>query len=129
MKKITLSILLLVLISSACIATHNRAGYITYNSVPGTNCLCDSFTLITYTRTSSLADRPSLTVNWGDNTSDTIQRAYKIPLDNLYPDVSKNAYYWVHCFPGPGTYTITMEDPNRNADVNNIPGSVNIPFF
>ena len=33
-----------------------------------------------------------------------------------------------HTFPGPGTYVIFMEDPNRNDGVRNIPNSVNTMF-
>jgi len=121
----------LIVFASSSYATHNRAGFITVKSIPGSYCLCDSIIITTYTKTSSLADRPTLPVDWGDNTSDSaVQRAYKLNLDTqLYPDVSINVYYTTHCFPGPGTYTITMEDPNRNQGVNNIPNSVNIPFF
>lgn len=43
--------------------------------------------------------------------------------------VKKNIYQTTHMFPGPGTYTIRSFDPNRNADVANIPNSANQPFY
>ena len=38
-------------------------------------------------------------------------------------DVKKNVYEGIHAYPGPGTYMITMEDPNRNHGICNIPGA------
>ncbi len=131
MKKILLYLLLVFVASTAVFATHNRAGFITYSVVPGSSCLCYNFTIITYTKTSSPADRPNLPIQWGDATSDTaVQRiGDKIQVGTQDQDVSMNIYKTQHCFPGPGTYTISLEDPNRNQDVRNIPGSVNVPFF
>jgi len=40
-------------------------------------------------------------------------------------DVKKNVYSIVHTYPGPGTYIISMTDPNRNQCIQNIPGSTN----
>ncbi len=130
MKKSLLLLFLIFAIAKVSFGTHNRAGYITYSVVPGSGCLCYNFTLVTYTKRSSPADRPYLPIVWGDNTSDTaVARdiAYPQQIGNL--DINVNVYYTTHCFPGPGTYTVSMEDPNRNEGVNNIPGSVNIPFF
>ena len=129
MKKITLTLLLIVLIASSSFATHNRSAYIYVKSLGG-DCLLDSVYIITYTRTSAPADRQSLPLNYGDGTTDTVQRSSKYSLDlNLYPDVSINIYPTTHHFPGAGTYKLTMFDQNRNAGVINIPGSVNIPIF
>ncbi len=47
-------------------ATHNRAGEITYVQISD---LTFEITITTFTYTLSLADRPSLTVEWGDNSS------------------------------------------------------------
>ncbi len=131
-KRILGVLMLMLLVSGVVFATHNRAGFITFKSIGGTNCLCDSFTIVTYTRTSSQADRPWLPISWGDGTSDSLRRTAKYDLGSNYPDISVNIYNIdgsYHCFPGPGTYTVSIEDPNRNADVRNIPSSVNVPFY
>ena len=105
-------------------ATHQRAGEITYKWITE---LKYEFTIVTYTYTPSPADRPELTINWGDGTYDVVPRTQKLNFPN---NISRNVYAGaVHIFPGNGTYTITLEDPNRNYGVLNIPNSVNVPFF
>ncbi|HIE15747.1 MAG TPA: hypothetical protein EYP69_02365, partial [Bacteroidales bacterium] len=116
---ISLSFLLQV---SFLFATHNRAGEITYRQIGP---LKYEITLVTYTYSLSIADRPSLEVSWGDGTSSIVYRDEKISLPNYY---NRNTYHGVHTYPGPGTYEIKMEDQNRNDGINNIPGSVNVPF-
>src|SRR4030043_1713686 len=103
-------------------ATHNRAGEITYTQMSD---LTYHFTITTFTYTLSLADRPSLDVNWGDNSISTAQRVEKTKLPNYY---QKNVYLIDHTFPGPGVYRIVVQDPNRNLGVLNIPNSVNVVF-
>lgn len=104
-------------------ATHMRAGEITYKYVSG---LTYEITIVTYTYTPSLADRPDYEVFWGDGTSSIIPRIEKIDLPD---DISRNTYVGTHPFPGPDTYIISLEDPNRNEGVVNIPYSVNVPFY
>jgi len=104
-------------------ATHERAGEITYRHLYG---LTYEFTVTTYTYTPSPADRDSLEVKWGDGTMQGVARVEKINYPN---DISRNKYVAIHTFPGSGFYTVSMEDPNRNYGVINIPNSVNIPFY
>lgn len=104
-------------------ATHQRAGEISFEHVAG---LTYRFTIVTYTYTPSPADREELEINWGDATSSMVARVRKVNLDN---DISVNTYITEHTYPSTGTYAITLEDPNRNAGIVNIPNSVNIPFF
>ena len=105
------------------LATHQRAGEITYTHEGG---LTYKFTITTYTYTPSQADRPIIEIFWGDGTSTEISRSVNRPLEN---DIKLNQYTASHTFPAAGTYSITFEDPNRNAGIVNIPNSVNIPFF
>lgn len=104
-------------------ATHNRAGEITFTHVSG---LTYEFKVVTYTYSLSPADRPTLDINWGDNTSSTISRYQKTQLPNY---VNLNVYKGTHTFSGNGSFTISVEDPNRNGGVINIPNSINIPFY
>ena len=127
MKSRFLRILLIfiVLIGSIghVLATHQRAGEISYTHISG---LTFRFTIITYTYTPSPADRPEIEVWWGDGTSSIIQRHSK---ENLENNISKNTYITDHTFSAVGTFHVTFEDPNRNAGIVNIPSSVEIPFF
>lgn len=104
-------------------ATHERAGEITYRHISG---LTYEIKLITYTYAPSPADRPELEIKWGDGTS-TI-----VPRDNytdITPFIRRNIYIGQHTYTGPATYKISLEDPNRNYGIINIPNSVNIPFY
>jgi gliding motility-associated-like protein len=104
------------------LATHNRAGEITLRQV---NDLTYEITITTYTYTLSGADRPELEVQWGDNTTSISPRVLIVNLPN---DYRRNVYISRHTFPGPGTYAIVVQDPNRNFGVKNIPNSVNVIF-
>lgn len=130
MKKFLFALFLTVYAFFSVYATHQRAGEITYRWLYG---LTYEVTIITYTYTPSPADRPELELFWGDGTSDIIQRVEQVHLPN---NISYNRYTYdgpgtggQHTFPAPGTYTLSMEDPNRNAGVINIPNSVNIPMY
>jgi gliding motility-associated-like protein len=103
-------------------ATHNRAGEITYRWISG---YTYEITVTTFTYVLSQADRRELEVQWGDGTSMIVARVEQIILPNLY---YRNKYVTQHSYPGPVTYKILMQDPNRNYGVRNIPNSVNVIF-
>ncbi|MCX8147997.1 gliding motility-associated C-terminal domain-containing protein [Thermaurantimonas aggregans] len=129
----------LILYSFVLHGTHNRAGEITYRHISG---LTYEITITTYTKESSVAaDRCSLTVWWGDNTTSVLNRLNGPTNLNCGPgigmgvslananDVKLNIYRGTHTYPSAGIYTISMEDPNRNGGVSNIPGSISVPFY
>jgi len=125
MMKTIYSILLIVCIAvTNAFATHNRAGEITYRQLTD---LTFEVTIITYTATGpgNTADRPQLEILWGDNTGDILPRVEEVFLPDYY---KRNRYVGVHTYPGPGIYTLVVEDPNRNFGVENIPNSVNTLF-
>jgi gliding motility-associated-like protein len=118
-------ILLLCLASLAFVninATHNRAGEITYIQLSD---LTYEITITTFTYTLSFADRPTLNVEWGDNSTSIAPRVGILTLPNFY---KRNIYKINHTYPGPGIYKIIVQDPNRNQGVKNIPNSVNVVF-
>ncbi|MCO6501032.1 MAG: gliding motility-associated C-terminal domain-containing protein [Vicingus serpentipes] len=113
--------ILFILTSSNAVATHNRAGEITFKHISG---LTYEITITTYTKDSSPADRPNLEIFWGDGTSlDSIARTNTILLGN---DIRKNIYIDRHTYPGPNPspYIVSIEDPNRNAGIINLSGSL-----
>lgn len=138
MKRLFLSFFLLLMCLSA-FATHNRGGEITYRHVSG---YTYEITVTTITFSESTADRCELEIFWGDGKSDIISRVngeYGLSpsgyycmtgelLDN-YNDVRVNKYVATHTYPGNGEFIISVEDPNRNYGVINIPNSVNVPFY
>ncbi len=106
-------------------ATHQRAAEITYKHLSGTTY---EITVTMFTRTSSPADdtRDFMPIKWGDNTQEEIPR---IVFQDLGADITLNIYKGTHTFPGTGSYIISVEDPNRNNGVINIPNSVNVPMY
>jgi hypothetical protein len=124
MKKITLIYIVFISSFLQVYATHNRAGEITYKQL---SMYTYEVTVYTYTNTAPgvVADRPELTVEWGDNTSTVVRRDEQIYLPYYY---KRNKYIGVHTFPGPGTFEIVVQDPNRNEGVINIASSVNVMF-
>lgn len=111
----------------SAMATHNRAGEITYRHLNG---FTYEVTITTCTKTSVIADRQWLNINWGDSPPgaqlDSLERESATPFAGL--DAQQNIYIGTHTYPGPGIYTLSMEDPNRNGGVTNIGSSVDIPF-
>ena len=127
------------LISTEGIASHNRAGEITYEWQSG---FTYKITIVTYTKASSQADRCELEVEYSDNTVDTLFRQNGTDwtvcgnpigsgelVGSLGTDIQMNIYIGYHTFPGPGVYVISMLDPNRNEGVENMLDSFNTPFF
>ncbi|MFC2096640.1 gliding motility-associated C-terminal domain-containing protein, partial [Bacteroidota bacterium] len=104
------------------VATHNRAGEITYTQISE---LTYEITVTTYTYTLSNVDREELEVEWGDGTYTIVPRHDLLELPDYY---QRNRYIARHTFPGPGIYVVLVQDPNRNFGVENIPNSVNTVF-
>ena len=115
--------LILILALLPVFATHERAGDITYRHISG---LTYEINLVTYTYSVSPADRPSMTIDFGDGTSDDVMRYRQDYLGNF---INCNYYTCRHTYPSSGSYTISTEDPDRNQGIVNIPNSVNIPFY
>ena len=122
-KLLFVSALLFCLAFSAK-ATHQRAAEITYTWLGGN---AYEFTLTCYTYTPSPAglQRDSLLVQWGDGLEEYIPR---VVLQNLGDDYTLNVYKQIHNFASSGTFTISMEDANRNYGVVNVPNSVMVPM-
>ncbi len=124
-KRITVLFVFLLLAITSTWATHQRAAEITYSWVTD---LTYEFTVTMYTYTPSPADelRPTLPIRWGDNTISDIPR---IVFEDQGNDYTLNIYKMKHTFPAAASYTISVEDPNRNLGVVNIPNSVNVPMY
>jgi gliding motility-associated-like protein len=125
--------------ATTAFATHNRAGEIIIEQISPCTSNMVRCTIVTYTKTSSVAaDRDTLTLCWGDGTCQQVARVngpqpnpseppQGVPGDN---DVKFNLYIATHIYSGPGTYRVSMTDPNRNGGIINVnpPGSENVQF-
>jgi gliding motility-associated-like protein len=124
------SIIALLFFVAVAHATHNRAGEITYAQIAD---LTLRITITTYTKASSVAaDRDSLDLLFGDGNSRRVGRSNGPGNrgENIGNDIKKNIYVTTYTYSGPGTYTISMTDPNRNGGILNVnpPSSENVQF-
>lgn len=118
-------------------ATHNIAGEITDSCIGGNTY---RIWVTTYTNSSSPADRCELLVDFGDGVEQVVPRSNGFqticPNANQHDGVSLsnfantkvNIYQVDHTY-SPGQYTISIKDPNRVTGIENIPNSVNVPFY
>lgn len=135
MKKIYVLFLFSIL-SVKTFATHIKAGEITYTHLTG---LTYKINVNIYTNTDPLttqADRCNLIIYFGDGDSTMIPRVNGPALlcntadGEMFETYSKkNIYETTHTYFGSGMYIISMEDPNREAGICNIPNSVDQSFF
>jgi gliding motility-associated-like protein len=129
-KDLSLSRLLLTIIlfslGASAFATHNRAGEITYRHLTG---LTYEIKIVTCTKTSVIADREWLHINWGDIIGEDLDSIQRDSIQ-FFPDIDaqRNVYIGTHTYAGPGLYELSVLDPNRNEGILNIDDSVNIPF-
>ena len=152
MKKFIFPILLFI--AQNLLATHNRAGEITYKRIqPFTNTVNGvQVQVYTYSITVTLytdfgdqtADRCMDTLYFGDGSKAAINRENgngsvtgcqcvpkcgDILINQPGYNIKKNVYSSIHTYPGPGQYVTYTVDRNRNQNINNIPNSVNTSFY
>jgi gliding motility-associated-like protein len=132
MKKYLALLIVSIWFAVPAMATHQRAGEITFKHLSG---LTYEITIVTYSYAPSPIDRFALEIYWGDNTKTTLARsngeltALGYFGEIVGPDIKRNLYVGVHTYPGASNYNITLEDPNRNYGILNIPNSVEVPLF
>jgi len=124
-------LLVLVLSSFKANATHLRAGDITLVRL---SCSSYQYTIIlhVYTKWSTPVKFGGGTLNFGDGSKPTITDARPNPPEIAQTDdggVGEVIYPVNHTFPGPGVYTITYYEQNRNSGILNMDNSVETPFF
>lgn len=117
-----------MLVSFPLQASHIRAGDIT---AIRTGILEYCFRITLYTDNASSADSPRLDINFGNGNVGTIERCSKEDLGN---GISINRYGFAsNCskcftFQGPGIYTVTFVEQNRQAGIANMAASNETPF-
>jgi gliding motility-associated-like protein len=134
-----LAICCLLFAPTNLLATHNRAGEITYQNAPlPGQPYRFIFSIHTYTRASGggseSADRDTLPIKFGDGTEASAPRVNGGAGTNgelIGNNVKYNRYEVEHNYPGPFTYVVSVQDPNRVEDIINIQfgASVEVPFY
>ncbi|WP_461130815.1 PKD domain-containing protein, partial [Spirosoma aerophilum] len=114
-------------------ATHVRAGEITTKLISKTS-LTYRITFTAYfdeQKGKAAADQAeNYTFCFGDGSTADVRRSGRAYINGRTSSV--NSYTVIHTYPGPGTYTIGVTVPNRNADTKNLPpaaSSDQIRFF
>jgi hypothetical protein len=136
MKRLLLIVTLSLSLPIISFASHNLGGYISYKHLSG---LTYEITVTTFTEASTnTADRCELIVDFGDGTSESVERVNGIACSGnpacahcgeiVANEYKLNEYVITHTFPTNNRYTITMEDPNRTAGIINMVNSVNTVF-
>jgi len=140
MKKISfIFILFFIFLSTNIFATHNIAGEIIYEWISGNKYKISVITYSDYVN--GQVDPCVVTVDFGHKNANGTQATALLPRINgpssskcahngvaVNSYIKKNIYEGLHEFPGPGNYKITMDDPNRVANICNIPNSVGTSF-
>lgn len=128
----------LMLSPSILLATHNRAGEITFKSIGDPEDLLYEIYITTYTasdRLSAEAHRKEIQVFFGHGSpevSEIVKATIQKETHPSTPGVWRNQYQVRHRFPGPSQcYIISFIDPNRVSAILNIndSNSVDIPFY
>jgi hypothetical protein len=130
------SVIFLATCFSHVFATHNLGGDISYRCISGTTY---EITVNTYTDVNTPATRCELEIVFGDGSPADSLVCVNGPSvicapygDGILIGQSNNVRYGIykvtHTYPGPGTYHITMTDPNRHNSILNMANSVNTSF-
>ena len=129
----TFAVQVFLLICMTGNATHNRAGQLLYRHIEG---YTYEFSQVHFFATNMVATDQRLRlvsqgggmkVSWGDGTESKME-CVRSEIERLPDNYTKAVFREKHTFPGPGTYPIYVEDPNRNDGVLNIPNSVNVVY-
>lgn len=133
-----------LLLANQSFATHNMAGDITYKYIGNTSFPYRyEVTVITYTDWvgSSGTDKCELNVHFGDGDTAIAPRVNGSSINcSVTSDgvliggceggvVRYNIYKTTHDYDGPGSYIISMQDPNMSSGICNIPSSSTLPFY
>lgn len=126
-----LSLVLISAVSYSGYATHLRAGEITVERV---NCNGLSFritvTVFTNTiNTNVLFGGEDDWLDFGDGNRFLIPEQPNVPRPDLGEGIATASYTYTHTYSGNGRYVISYSEPNRNAGVLNMDGSVNTRFY
>ncbi len=110
-------------------ATHLRAGEITLERISCTD-LTFKITITVYTDTGSPIKFGDGTLDFGDGSKPLITpNTNHLTRPDLGPEVGYVKFETTHTFGGPGKYTISYLEANRNAGILNMSNSVETRFY
>ena len=109
-----------------CFSTHTIGGYIHYQQV---NQYTYQIEVSLFQDVSSPAfQRREIVIDYGDGIQDSIQRQNVIP-PNAGSSIGKSSFVTFHTYSQIGNYTVSVNDPNRTAGIDNMANSANVPLY
>lgn len=131
LRHLFLSFVLVFAVSFSGYATHLRAGEITVERV-NCNSLTFRITVTVFTNTINtnvLFGGEDDWLDFGDGNRVLIDEQPNVPRPDLGEGIATASYTITHTYSGNGRYMISYSEPNRNAGVLNMDGSVNTRFY
>ena len=131
---ISICALLLLFGTNQAKATHIRAGDVCIELISQTSLTYRiTFTLYTDLESGVQIGQGNPIVRFGDGTIISGEEAIRAQSESftsttVNAEVGKVVIVFVHTYQAPGTYISSYTEQNRNADIVNIPNSVDIPF-
>lgn len=126
---ILFAVVLLFLSAFEAKATHLRAGQIkVVRDSPGSRKCFVTVTVYTDTESPVLFGGEQDVLDFGDGTWMLIPETTATAFPGV-PNVGVASFTVEHTFPGPGRYTVSYIEPNRNAGVLNMDNSVGTTFY
>lgn len=130
LRSLLLSLVLIIAFVYSSYATHLRAGEITVERVGCSNIWRITVTVYTNTiNTNVLFGGEDDWLDFGDGNRILIPEQENIPRPDLGEGIATASYTITHTYSGNGRYVISYTEPNRNAGVVNMDGSVNTRFY
>lgn len=125
-----LSLILIIASAYSALATHLRAGEITVERVGCSNIWRITVTVYTNTiNTNVLFGGEDDWLDFGDGTRMLIPEQENIPRPDLGEGIATASFTVTHTYSGNAKYIVSYSEPNRNAGVVNMDGSVNTRFY
>lgn len=131
LRHLFLSLILVLAVVVSGYATHLRAGEITVERV-NCNSLTFRITVTVFTNTINtnvLFGGEDDWLDFGDGNRMLIEEQPNVPRPDLGEGIATASYTVLHTYSGNGRYVISYSEPNRNAGVLNMDGSVNTRFY
>lgn len=130
LRSLILSFALIIVFAYAANATHLRAGEITVERVGCSNIWRITVTVYTNTiNTNVLFGGEDDWLDFGDGNRMLIPEQPNVLRPDLGEGIATASYTATHVYSGNAKYTISYSEPNRNAGVVNMDGSVNTRFY
>src|SRR6187431_1107920 len=119
-RNFTYVVILALFFSLTSYATHIKAGEFSARRLSNSALEYEITLTLYYNTNGTTVDPATVTIEFGDGSSAAVTRD---PNTNVGNNTTKNVFRVNHTYNGASTYLIHMSEQNRNANIQNIPGS------